>query len=520
VAGEERHPTALRLRSPTLKKQAGLDQVGSILDAVKGMNAKALASLVVMINASDMTANEERREVQKVCMAFVAFEKAFDLVMPPSRQDHAKCKSNAAMLTEREFTLQTALDGLKQADSKRRLVELLHPLVQGQEDRRPKRDGFFKLNLTNIEKQQVIEFRQHPGTVDPEKAKNWIELLLRFAQKAKAAEAFEQAPPEKSATQLFLHMMQTVKRKELTRYYWDRILELDGEGRPRRNTATSEEERKVGQHLGLDGFLKLMDQWSPRQGPPSTEKSCVLCMEDFPVEDGAVCQGAAKHFTCDDCLLNHTRAALGADLGERTERNGCVLCPFSPMECPVENAAFTDAQLARHLPNEAFAQYVNGRRDLIEQRLAAENDAQMEQARRAEIQRLAQLDERERRLLVITNRIAQEHLQPKCPRPNCRQAYIDHTGCAAIWCSRCNCGFCGWCEADCGNDAHAHCRVCPELPAGVDAWFPAQAAFDNHWNRRKAARVRRELEQLNQEDRQSVMNDMRVQLADIAHLLR
>eukprot|EP00966_Prymnesium_polylepis_P065869 1528309-Prymnesium_polylepis.1 len=69
------------------------------------------------------------------------------------------------------------------------------------------------------------------------------------------------------------------------------------------------------------------------------------------------------------------------------------------MECPVENAAFTDAQLARHLPNEAFAQYVNGRRDLIEQRLAAENDAQMEQARRAEIQRLAQLDERERRLL-------------------------------------------------------------------------------------------------------------------------
>ena len=66
VAGEERHPTALRLRSPALKKQAGLDQVGSILDAVKGMNAKALASLVVMINASDMAANEERREVQKV----------------------------------------------------------------------------------------------------------------------------------------------------------------------------------------------------------------------------------------------------------------------------------------------------------------------------------------------------------------------------------------------------------------------------------------------------------------------
>ena len=62
VAGEERHPTALRLISPALKKQAGLDQVGSILDAVKGMNAKALASLVVMINASDMAANEEGTE--------------------------------------------------------------------------------------------------------------------------------------------------------------------------------------------------------------------------------------------------------------------------------------------------------------------------------------------------------------------------------------------------------------------------------------------------------------------------
>jgi hypothetical protein len=43
---------------------------------------------------------------------------------------------------------------------------------------------YFKLNLTAYWRHQTIEFRQHSGTTDAEKAVHWIQLLLAFVEKA------------------------------------------------------------------------------------------------------------------------------------------------------------------------------------------------------------------------------------------------------------------------------------------------------------------------------------------------
>ena len=74
--------------------------------------------------------------------------------------------------------------------------------------------------------------------------------------------------------------------------------------------------------------------------------------------------------------------------------------------------------------------------------------------------------------------IVENILTLKCPR--CTQAFDVFSGCFALTCSRadCACGFCAWCLADCGGDAHAHVLTCPSNPQqgsynGDDAGFAA-----------------------------------------------
>lgn len=50
-----------------------------------------------------------------------------------------------------------------------------------------RRDGqgrYHKLNLVSLWVHGTIEFRQHSGTVDADKAVNWIELLMQFVNRA------------------------------------------------------------------------------------------------------------------------------------------------------------------------------------------------------------------------------------------------------------------------------------------------------------------------------------------------
>jgi hypothetical protein len=43
-------------------------------------------------------------------------------------------------------------------------------------------DRYQKLNLESLERHGTIEFRQHSGTVDAEKAVNWVRLCTAFIE--------------------------------------------------------------------------------------------------------------------------------------------------------------------------------------------------------------------------------------------------------------------------------------------------------------------------------------------------
>lgn len=73
-------------------------------------------------------------------------------------------------------------------------------------------------------------------------------------------------------------------------------------------------------------------------------------------------------------------------------------------------------------------------------------------------------NEEDRSAAKIRLEIVEDILTLKCPK--CRAAFYDFTGCAALTCGRCGCGFCAYCLANCGADAHAHVAHCPDGGGG------------------------------------------------------
>ena len=53
------------------------------------------------------------------------------------------------------------------------------------------------------------------------------------------------------------------------------------------------------------------------------------------------------------------------------------MCPCAPTECAA--GPYADVDLARHLPADAFKEYLASRQELVEQRRAAENDRELKE---------------------------------------------------------------------------------------------------------------------------------------------
>jgi hypothetical protein len=142
---------------------------------------------------------------------------------------------------------------------------------------------------------------------------------------------------------------------------------------------------------------------------------------------------------------------------------------------------------------------------------------QVQLAVKGELEKLSKLDESQRRVYATIKKLSEDVLTLKCPRPDCRQAYVDFDGCAALTCSRCPCKFCGWCLEDCGDgDAHPHVRACKIKPAGVDAYYPnPPEKWDQHWRGRKSKGVAAVLEALPAAEQAEVRQKLKLQLAEI-----
>ena len=89
-------------------------------------------------------------------------------------------------------------------------------------------------------------------------------------------------------------------------------------------------------------------------------------------------------------------------------------------------------------------------------RKESQRSIEADEKRKKEEERIAAIvDETEREAHKLRMKIVDDVLTLRCPRADCRKAFVDFTGCFALICSSvtCRCGFCAWCLKDCGTDA-------------------------------------------------------------------
>jgi hypothetical protein len=228
---------------------------------------------------------------------------------------------------------------------------------------------------------------------------------------------------------------------------------------------------------------------------------------------GVECCGCVSHFVCDECFEQVVKAAAGEDLRVVERREGGVPCPGCASDG--KNVLYTDAAVAKHASAQAFREYHQMRLNIAESRMSMEFDQQLKERLAEEVKRLVMMDEDQRRAWQACRHIADELLTQKCPRPNCRQAFIDFTGCLALSCSRCPCHFCGWCGIDCGTDAHAHVRQCPHK-LGTDPYFAPFADFERAQRGIKSRKVAAFMATLDANTAAAVRKEMRAELRELS----
>lgn len=264
--------------------------------------------------------------------------------------------------------------------------------------------------------------------------------------------------------------------------------------------------RPTAQQVLQEPYFAPVFSWAKDE-----RRKCCICLDDqIRLQDGLECNGNQCHFVCRECMERHVEAVVGAELRQRQANEGRVNCPGRPCDA----MAYPDVDLAKQLPAHVFEKYTKARVDLLEQRRAAELEVEMQARLDAELRRIQALDEQQRKIRTIRHHIIEHILTLKCPR--CGQAFVDFTGCFALQCSRCPCGFCAWCGADSGsNNAHDHVRVCREKPAGADIFFGTFQQFEAAQNRRRRWLLQNFLSALDPQTRNAVLQEMRRDLADL-----
>jgi hypothetical protein len=154
--------------SPVLSGEAGLAQVETVCRALTDFGATVNKKCGLHIHVG--VGGQQISFFRNLVKLYAAYEGVIDAMMPPSRRSSANvyCRS----VTHCRPAQVDACDSLHG------LITLANPAGR-----------YSKLNLHAFARHSTVEFRQHSGTVDAAKARNWAVLCLRMVAAAKAPSA-------------------------------------------------------------------------------------------------------------------------------------------------------------------------------------------------------------------------------------------------------------------------------------------------------------------------------------------
>ena len=206
--------------SPILQGEDGLNQVAAVCRALDRAGAKVdrRCGYHVHLDCADF----ELRHFKKLVKLWLKFEDVFDTFQPPSRRSDTNtyCRSNLA----RFGAIET---GESQAESCSRAFEAIDRTKSIQELGSLFASRYHKLNVQAYFRHRTIEVRHHAGTINAEKAVNWVRLMMEFYETAKSANGVRVRPSNAEAgVARHKWFFQRTTPKGLRRFYTQRARAL------------------------------------------------------------------------------------------------------------------------------------------------------------------------------------------------------------------------------------------------------------------------------------------------------
>lgn len=246
-------------------------------------------------------------------------------------------------------------------------------------------------------------------------------------------------------------------------------------------------------------------------------RTCEICFDDTLPSEGWVCPD--DHFLCRGCFLYYVKQARAPDAMERAvDVNGTLFCPHDGCRAMYEPLKLLNQP---HNAEEQELREIFG--ELQELRLAAHAKQEVSVALetqkmklKAEFQRLQQIqDIDQRQAEIIRLEIVDDILTLRCPKQDCRMAFVDFTGCFALTCSNCRTQFCAWCiDARDSLAIHHHVSTCPH--ASKAGYYHSLDVFNEHQGKRRKQLVINRLNGENAEVRERTLKRLEVELKDLA----
>lgn len=151
--------------SPVLKGEEGLNDLKKVCDALMNVGAKIKKCCGLHVHLGTDDFKTDIRVWKNLYSNYAKLENTIDSFMPQSRRNNTYCESMRVRGWNEKIESATNLRDL--------------------EAKITRSSRYFKLNSQSYWRHHTVEFRQHSGSVEFEKVKNWILFCARFVEFSK-----------------------------------------------------------------------------------------------------------------------------------------------------------------------------------------------------------------------------------------------------------------------------------------------------------------------------------------------
>lgn len=186
LAGAAKGLTA-EVVSPILSGREGLAKVTRVIECLNaiGCRVNKTCGFHVHWNCADFTG----KNVLSLLRFYAKFERVIDYLVSPSRRGDVNrhCRSmvkdtDLAWVSDLDRTERLRASDVAFSFEDKHSEQVVNPITRRQEKRSSR---YHKVNVFAYNSFGTIEFRQHQGTLNPEKAVNWIVFTQQLVNKAK-----------------------------------------------------------------------------------------------------------------------------------------------------------------------------------------------------------------------------------------------------------------------------------------------------------------------------------------------